>query len=173
MPGFSQLPFGQCVQLKPPTFMPQPDIGVSDASHASWSGVGRGEAYRAFNLGNDFRRMFGCALPLERQHPPVAVQLHIQHADCVKQRRQFAFEDSICVAAIEMSGPIKAVGPGVVGSGRQSRLNRCFSKGRRKGRRTAREWTCCARSSRGATGNRCWSRGGLCGSGRGGRGCGL
>jgi hypothetical protein len=53
--------------------------------------------------------MVGRTFPVGGQYTSLAIQLHIEYADGIQQRRQAAFENTIAVELVEVVGGVLAV----------------------------------------------------------------
>ena len=134
----SVLPFCQSVELKGAALMPQPSVGVGDATHANRGGVGRGGAHGVLDFGDDFWRLRGRTHPADAGDASLAVHFHLQHPDGIQQWGQFAAVDAVGILGVNMAGCITPVGPrgdGLRGQGWRLRWRhffgfRCFGRSR-------------------------------------------
>ncbi|VWX62422.1 hypothetical protein VARIO8X_60222 [Burkholderiales bacterium 8X] len=112
-----QLAFAQRVQLEMTALVPQPGIGIGHLAEPRRGREGRGLQHRPLDLLDDLGRMPRGAHPVHRQHPAVGIEIHLQRADRVEQRRQLAAVDPLLVDFVEMTRGILPVVARVAGIG--------------------------------------------------------
>lgn len=157
------LAFGKRVKLEFAALVPQPDIGVRHRAHAHRCWKRCCSLYGAFNLPHDIRRVRRSAHPVEFADVASVIQIYLQHAHSVHQRRHLAFVDAVTVVLVNMLGSVLAVVFGRGGMRDQGR--RWYHSNRWRRWRWRRRWWC-----RGRCWRRWWCRGGRWWQGCGARG---
>ncbi len=112
-----QLPLGEGVELESSAFVPQPGFGVGDRAQDERTREGRCPANRVLYFSHHFRRVGGCAHPIDLGDLTHGVDIDLQHTDGVQQGRQLASINSVCVLPIKVGRCSPPVIPLALGCG--------------------------------------------------------